>query len=136
MNVQVDQRLNSFAGDERKFKQILLNLLSNAVKFTPEGGRIAVAAQPIEQGVQVSVSDTGIGIAPEHQETVFEAFHQVGTETRRSAKARAWVWRWCASGRNARRQHLDGQRAGQGIDVYIHVGGAAMLHEQYSRRRR
>jgi signal transduction histidine kinase len=80
LEVQVDQRLNSFLGDERKFKQILLNLLSNAVKFTPSGGRVAVAAQPTEAGVRVSVSDTGIGIAPEHQQAVFEAFQQVGTE--------------------------------------------------------
>jgi signal transduction histidine kinase len=80
VDVQVDKRLNSFSGDERKFKQILLNLLSNAVKFTPQGGTIAVAARPTEAGVQVSVSDTGIGIAPEHQQAVFEAFQQVGTE--------------------------------------------------------
>ena len=77
LEVKVDARLNSFTGDERKFKQILLNLLSNAVKFTPEGGKVAVAAQPIDNGVQVSVSDSGIGIAPEHQQAIFEAFHQV-----------------------------------------------------------
>jgi signal transduction histidine kinase len=80
LDLQVDERLNSFAGDERKFKQILLNLLSNAVKFTPEGGKIGVSAQPTPEGVQVSVSDTGIGIAPEHQQAIFEAFHQVGGE--------------------------------------------------------
>ena len=77
LEVKVDAQLNSFTGDERKFKQILLNLLSNAVKFTPEGGKVAVAAQPIDNGVQVSVSDTGVGIAPEHQQAIFEAFHQV-----------------------------------------------------------
>ncbi len=80
LEVKLDERLNSFVGDERKFKQILLNLLSNAVKFTPEGGRIAVTAEPTEGGVQVSVSDTGIGIAPEQHEAIFEAFHQVGSE--------------------------------------------------------
>ena len=78
LKVQVDKRLNSFAGDERKFKQILLNLLSNAVKFTPEGGTITVAAEPIEDGVRVAVADTGIGIAAHQQEAVFEAFTQVG----------------------------------------------------------
>ena len=80
MNVNVDARLTSFVGDERKFKQILLNLLSNAVKFTPEGGKIGVAAKPTAEGVQVSVSDTGIGIPPEQQAAVFEAFHQVSSE--------------------------------------------------------
>ena len=81
LEINVDSRLNEFTGDERKFKQILLNLLSNAVKFTPEGGRISVAAQPAGESVEVSVSDTGIGIATEHQETVFEAFRQVGTDS-------------------------------------------------------
>ena len=78
--MRVDQRLNSFSGDERKFKQILLNLLSNAVKFTPEGGAITVAAGPTHDGVQVSVADTGIGIAAQHQDAIFEAFTQVGSE--------------------------------------------------------
>ena len=76
--VQVDRRLNSFAGDERKFKQILLNLLSNAVKFTPEGGTVTVKAQPTESSVQVSVTDTGVGIAQHDQEAIFEAFRQAG----------------------------------------------------------
>jgi signal transduction histidine kinase/HAMP domain-containing protein len=81
LEITLDPRLDAFTGDERKFKQILLNLLSNAVKFTPEGGRIFVAAQRTNEGLQVSVRDTGIGIAAEHLETVFEAFKQVGTDS-------------------------------------------------------
>ena len=80
LDVEVDQRLNSFAGDERKFKQILLNLLSNAIKFTPEGGRVSVRAQSTDDGVQVAVQDTGIGIRLQDQEAVFEAFRQVPSE--------------------------------------------------------
>ncbi|MEO5862827.1 MAG: HAMP domain-containing sensor histidine kinase, partial [Burkholderiales bacterium] len=76
--VECDDRLNSFVGDERKFKQILLNLLSNAVKFTPEGGSVTVKAQPTESGVEVSVTDTGVGIAQDDHEAVFEAFRQAG----------------------------------------------------------
>jgi signal transduction histidine kinase len=53
-------------------------LLSNAIKFTPEGGRIGVAAVSRDEFVEVSVSDTGVGIAPEDQEAVFEEFRQVG----------------------------------------------------------
>ncbi len=78
--LEVDQRLNSFVGDERKFKQILLNLLSNAVKFTPGGGRIGVKAVPIEGAVAISVADTGVGIAPGDQQVIFEEFRQVGAD--------------------------------------------------------
>jgi signal transduction histidine kinase len=66
-------------GDERKVKQVLLNLLSNALKFTPEGGRIDAQASMNENMVELSVADTGVGIAPDDQEAVFEEFRQVGT---------------------------------------------------------
>ena len=72
--------LGTVRGDQRKVKQVLLNLLSNAVKFTPEGGRIEVRGQRLDGVVEVSVSDTGIGIASEDQEAVFEEFRQVGTD--------------------------------------------------------
>jgi signal transduction histidine kinase len=72
--------LGSVRADQRKVKQVLLNLLSNAIKFTPEGGRIEVRAQRLDGLVEVSVSDTGIGIAHEDQEAVFEEFRQVGTD--------------------------------------------------------
>src|SRR4029453_10628628 len=75
----VDERVGEIRGDQRKVKQVLLNLLSNAVKFTPEGGRIEVAAVSKDGLAEVSVSDTGVGIAPEDQEKVFEEFRQVGT---------------------------------------------------------
>ena len=74
----VDPALGEIRADERKFKQVLLNLLSNAVKFTPEGGRITVTSGVMNGEAVVSVTDTGIGIAPEHQELVFEEFRQVG----------------------------------------------------------
>jgi len=75
----IDERLGEFAGDERKVKQILVNLLSNAVKFTPEGGKIQVRAGLDDGAVKISVSDTGVGIAPEDQEVIFEEFRQVGS---------------------------------------------------------
>jgi signal transduction histidine kinase len=65
--------------DQRKIKQVLFNLLSNAAKFTPDGGSITVGARLDEEGagVVVWVRDTGIGIAPEHQERVWGTFEQV-----------------------------------------------------------
>jgi signal transduction histidine kinase len=80
LDLSVDDQLGPFVGDERKIRQVLLNLLSNAVKFTPEGGRISIRAVPADGGVEISVSDTGIGIAPEDQEAIFQEFRQVGTD--------------------------------------------------------
>ena len=78
--VTVDPRLGEIKGDERKVKQVLLNLLSNAIKFTPEGGRVEVNGGLADGFAEVSVTDTGVGIAPEDHEAVFEEFRQVGTD--------------------------------------------------------
>jgi len=72
--------LGNVRGDQRKIKQVLVNLLSNAVKFTPEGGRIEVRAERVDGHAEVSVIDTGIGIASEDHDAVFEEFRQVGTD--------------------------------------------------------
>jgi GAF domain-containing protein len=83
VHTNIDGRLGQIQADERKVRQVVLNLLSNAIKFTPEGGRIEVGAVPKEGFVEVSVTDTGIGIAPEDQEKVFEEFRQVGTAAKK-----------------------------------------------------
>jgi two-component system, NtrC family, sensor kinase len=83
LHQQIDPRLAQIRGDERKLKQVLLNLLSNAIKFTPEGSRIDVRAVPTDSAVEVSVTDTGVGIAPEDQEAIFEEFRQVGTAAKK-----------------------------------------------------
>ncbi|HKA43144.1 MAG TPA: ATP-binding protein [Burkholderiales bacterium] len=80
LSLKVDPRLDEIRADERKVKQILLNLLSNAVKFTGDGGRVEVDAHLNAEAVEVSVIDTGVGIAPEDQATVFEEFRQVGRD--------------------------------------------------------
>jgi signal transduction histidine kinase len=80
----IDERLGALDGDERKVKQVLLNLLSNALKFTPEGGRIDVGARLDNHVAEVSVADTGIGIAPADQDAVFEEFRQVGTADKKA----------------------------------------------------
>jgi signal transduction histidine kinase len=80
----IDERLGVLSGDERKVKQVLLNLLSNALKFTPEGGRIDVRARLDDGMAEVSVADTGIGIAPADQEAVFEEFRQVGAADKKA----------------------------------------------------
>src|SRR5262249_16778507 len=63
LEATIDPRLGNVCADEREIKQVVLNLLSNAIKFTPEAGRIDVRAVPVDGSVEVSVSDTGVGIA-------------------------------------------------------------------------
>jgi signal transduction histidine kinase len=79
----IDPGLGAFRGDERKIKQVLLNLLSNAIKFTNEGGHVMVRAAGKGEVVEIAVADTGVGIAPEDQEVVFEEFRQVGNDLAR-----------------------------------------------------
>ena len=74
--LQCPEPIGTWIADVRKFKQIMVNLLSNAVKFTPSGGQVTVRAERIAGEVRIAVSDTGIGIRPQDQELVFEAFRQ------------------------------------------------------------
>lgn len=76
LTLDVHTRVGDLTADERKVKQILLNLLSNAVKFTPDGGKISVRTGRSAGLVEISVSDTGIGIPPEDQQRIFEEFRQ------------------------------------------------------------
>ena len=71
-------------GDPGRLRQVLTNLLSNAVKFTPAGGHIRLTAKPVlKEGIAFEVQDTGIGIAPEQQRSIFEAFTQADASTTR-----------------------------------------------------
>ena len=80
LRVDIDDEIGEVYGDERKIKQVVMNLLSNAVKFTPDGGRVTVQATTSGDQARVFVRDTGIGIAPEDLESVFEEFRQVGSD--------------------------------------------------------
>jgi signal transduction histidine kinase len=63
-------------GDELRLKQILLNLGTNALKFTPPGGKVEIAALVADGDLLLRVTDTGIGIAEEDQERIFQPFMQ------------------------------------------------------------
>jgi signal transduction histidine kinase/DNA-binding response OmpR family regulator len=76
---QVARNLHVHA-DAMRFKQVLMNLAGNAIKFTPEGGRIELAARQVDDQVRVEVRDNGPGIPPEQQQRIFEAFFRL-TET-------------------------------------------------------
>jgi len=84
LSLELSRDVDVVEGDERRLRQVVFNLLSNAVKFTPAGGSITVATERVGDEVQVSVTDTGPGIAPEDQERIFEEFQQtdVGVQHR------------------------------------------------------
>jgi two-component system phosphate regulon sensor histidine kinase PhoR len=63
--------------DEEALRQILSNLIDNALKYTPAGGRVSIRCQPNGKMAEIEVSDTGIGIASEHHEHLFERFYRV-----------------------------------------------------------
>ena len=86
IRLEVAPDLGNICADERKLKQIMLNLLSNAVKFTPDGGFIKIGAVQKETLLEVSVSDSGAGIAEEDHAAVFEEFRQVGNNAARKAE--------------------------------------------------
>jgi signal transduction histidine kinase len=93
LQLDLDPQLGEVVGDERKVKQILINLLSKAVKFTLEGGRISLKAGQRDGAVEISVTDTGVGIASEDQAAVFEEFRQVGSdETRKQEGTGLGLW--------------------------------------------
>ena len=78
-DVQVPEAVQA---DRLRVKQILVNLLSNAAKFTPEGGAISVHAYVENRFVVTSVVDSGIGIAVDEQEAIFDEFYQTGVTTK------------------------------------------------------
>jgi two-component system CheB/CheR fusion protein len=79
MDVEIAEDLPDIEGDELKVKEIIFNLLSNAVKFTPAGGTLGVRAKKTVSSIEVVIRDTGIGIAPENLEKIFEGFFRVDT---------------------------------------------------------
>jgi PAS domain S-box-containing protein len=78
-----DRSQGQVLGDALRLKQIVVNLLSNAIKFTPAGGKVSVKAEAVEDFIEITVTDTGRGIAPEFQPQLFKPFSQAdGSITR------------------------------------------------------
>jgi PAS domain S-box-containing protein len=87
LDLKIDSRLGTMVGDRRRVEQIALNLLSNAIKFTSTGG-VTLAAEPVpgdpHPAVRIRVTDTGIGIAPEHLSILFQPFRQIDSSLNRA----------------------------------------------------
>jgi signal transduction histidine kinase len=85
LETRVQPRLPEIWADRERLLQVFANLLGNALKFTPQGGRITVAAQRDGPVIRFCVADTGCGIPEKDQELVFQPFWQAGNATRTSA---------------------------------------------------
>lgn len=77
MSHQVAADLSKIWADPSRLEQVVTNLITNAIKYTPEEGRVKVFADQKDNLIHVSVEDTGMGIAPEHQEIIFDRFRQI-----------------------------------------------------------
>jgi two-component system OmpR family sensor kinase len=75
----------SVLGDEARLIQVVMNLIENAITYTNAGGKITVHVHVTDDSVSLSVCDTGIGIAPEHLEHIFERFYRVDPARARAA---------------------------------------------------
>ncbi|MGH2387528.1 MAG: sensor histidine kinase, partial [Chloroflexota bacterium] len=84
LHATVEPPLDQITSDPGRVRQILYNLVSNAVKFTPDGGTVTIWAREEGGLLTVQVSDTGIGIAPENKERIFEEFQQIDSSSARS----------------------------------------------------
>jgi PAS domain S-box-containing protein len=80
-----DPRVAIISGDPSRLQQVIWNLVNNASKFTPNGGSIEVRMQRIDSQVEISVSDTGEGIAPELLPHIFERFQQGADSSKRKS---------------------------------------------------
>ena len=85
LETKIPERTGTIKFDRDRISQVLVNLVSNAIKFTPEKGEITVEVQEFSDRVDVNVSDTGIGIAPENLSKVFDRFYQVNSSTTKTA---------------------------------------------------
>jgi signal transduction histidine kinase len=79
LECRLDEAIPLLRQDPGKVRQIIYNLLSNAIKFTPEGGRVTLRARGEGRNVVIEVADSGIGIAEEDRDRIFEKFRQAGT---------------------------------------------------------
>jgi two-component system sensor histidine kinase GlrK len=77
LETKVTEGLPVVKMDSERVLQVIRNIIGNAVKFTPHGGYVRISARPADQGVEVSVADTGPGIPAENLTTVFEKFRQI-----------------------------------------------------------
>jgi histidine kinase len=85
LDLDVDPNLPRVLADEDRVIQMLTNLIGNALQYTPEGGKVAIIATQVDDEIQISVRDSGIGIPPQHIQHIFDRFYRVDKSRSRRA---------------------------------------------------
>jgi len=85
LSLNLTPPLPSIRADSSRIEQVLCNLLSNAVKFTPENGQVVLSAKAAENNLEISVTDTGVGISEEEQNWIFDPYYQAGDQVARAS---------------------------------------------------
>jgi signal transduction histidine kinase len=84
IETQIPADFPRIIGDLESLKLLFVHILDNAIKFSPHGGRVTICLRDEGSGVYAEVADSGIGIAPEHHDQIFERFFQVDSSTTRA----------------------------------------------------
>ena len=84
LNIELDPGLPLVYADEDRIGQVLLNLVGNALQYTPSGGVVTIRARQERDEVQISISDTGVGIPDDHIDQIFTRFYRVDSSRSRS----------------------------------------------------
>jgi signal transduction histidine kinase len=86
VSFKADENMGKINCDEQRLTQIIYSLLSNALKFTPRGGKVWIRAKKTNSGIEISVSDTGIGIAKKDMDKLFQPFNHVDSSIKKEYK--------------------------------------------------
>ena len=85
IDVNLPKYLPPIKTDKDKLIQVFVNLLNNAIKFTPQGGNIDISSVEFDDFLEMRIKDTGIGIAPDHLDKIFDKFYQIDSTSTRKA---------------------------------------------------
>ncbi|MEZ4600684.1 MAG: heavy metal sensor histidine kinase [Syntrophotaleaceae bacterium] len=119
-------------GDELRLRQLFLNLISNAVKYTPEGGQVEIILATQGDEAVVAISDTGIGIPPEHLPHIFDRFYRIDEARNREDGGTGLglaIVRSLAQAHDGRVEVTSVPGKGSTFTVYLPLGGPASLQE-------
>jgi signal transduction histidine kinase len=85
IDVNLPKYLPPIKTDKDKLIQVFVNLLNNAIKFTPQGGNVDISSVEFDDFLEIRIKDTGIGIAPDHLDKIFDKFYQIDSTSTRKA---------------------------------------------------